>query len=60
MLTDEAGERSRVITLWETAEDELRARESRGAMRDRVAATVGMSVVGMDVCDVPVLELVES
>ena len=58
VLTDEAGERSRVITLWETAEDELRARESRGAMRDRVAATVGMTVVGMDVCGVPVLELV--
>ena len=57
VLTDEAGERSRVITLWATAEDELRARESRGAMRDRVAATVGMTVVGMDVCDVPVLEL---
>ena len=58
VLTDEAGERSRVITLWETADDELWARERRGAMRDGVAATVGMSVIGMDVCDVPVLEFV--
>lgn len=58
VLTDEEGERSRVITLWATAEDELRARGSRGAMRDRVAATVGMQVVAMEVCDVPVLELV--
>ncbi len=58
VLTDEAGERSRVITLWASAEDELRARESRGTMRDGVAATVGMTVVGMDVLDVPLLELV--
>jgi heme-degrading monooxygenase HmoA len=57
VLTDEGRQRSRVITFWETAEDEARARESRGAMRDSVASTVGMDVVDMEVCDVPVLEL---
>ncbi|MGE5689995.1 MAG: hypothetical protein ACM33B_05515 [Pseudomonadota bacterium] len=57
VLTDQDHERSRVITFWETAEDEARARESRAAMRDSVAATVGMNVVEIEVCDVPVLEL---
>ena len=60
VLTDEDRQRSRVITFWETAADEARARESRGAMRDSVASTVGMDVVDMEVCDVPVLELAEA
>jgi heme-degrading monooxygenase HmoA len=58
VLTDEEAKRSRVITLWETAEDEERARAGRGAMRDAVAAASGMKVVAFEVYDVPVFELV--
>ena len=60
VLTNEQGERSRVITFWDSAEDEARARASRGAMRDSVAATVGMEVDRMDLYEVPVLELVDA
>jgi hypothetical protein len=58
VLTDEGGAVSRVITLWETAEHERDARASRGAMRDRIAATAGMEVEGMEVYEVPALDLV--
>jgi hypothetical protein len=54
IFTDEKGERARVMTLWETAEAEERARASRGAMRDSLAATTGMTVQGMEIYDVPV------
>jgi heme-degrading monooxygenase HmoA len=57
VLTDEHGERARVITLWESAEAEERARASRGAMRDQTAAMVGMVVEGMELYEVPVLEI---
>lgn len=55
VLTDENGQRSRVITFWETPDDEVRAREGRGAMRDVVAAAAGMAVVAFEVYEVPVL-----
>jgi hypothetical protein len=42
-----------VITLWETAQDELAARRSRGAMRDQLMAIGGLQVVGFDVYEVP-------
>jgi hypothetical protein len=58
VLTDEEGERARVITLWDSPEAELAARPSRGAMRDTIARTAGMEVVGMELYSVPVLELV--
>jgi hypothetical protein len=57
VLTDEDRQRSRVITFWETAAALAGPRLVRGAMRDSVASTVGMDVVDMEVCDVPVLEL---
>jgi heme-degrading monooxygenase HmoA len=57
VLTDEDGRTSRVITLWDTAEAEARARTSRGAMRDQIAATTGMEVVGFEVYEVPVYEV---
>jgi hypothetical protein len=57
VFTDEAAGRSRVVTLWATREDELRARQSRGAMRDQVAIAAGMTVEGMEVYDVPALEI---
>jgi heme-degrading monooxygenase HmoA len=59
VLTDEEGERSRVITLWESHEDEQRARSSRAAMRDQIAATLGVIVESFEVYDVPVCELVD-
>jgi len=44
---------SRLITLWDKAEDEERARASRGAMRDQLAATAGIEVVAFEVFEVP-------
>jgi hypothetical protein len=58
VFTDEENGRARVVTLWETPEDELRARQSRAAMRDQVAFAVGMTVEGMELYDVPALEIV--
>jgi len=51
--------RSRVITLWETHDDEQRARASRGAMRDQLAGTMGVTVELFEVYEVPVFDLVE-
>jgi hypothetical protein len=59
VLTDQAAETARLITLWNTAEDEERARTSRGAMRDQLAATAGMEVVGFEVFDVAAHELLD-
>ena len=56
VLTEDA-ERSRVITFWETAEAEAKARRGRGAMRDQIAATSGMEVIDFGVFEVAVLEL---
>ena len=58
VLTDEGGEKARIITFWDTPEAEQRARSSRGAMRDKLVGTVGMEVVGMELYEVPVLDLV--
>lgn len=57
VFANEESQTSRVITLWETAEHEERSRASRGAMRDQIAATVGMEVVDFAVYDVPVCEV---
>jgi hypothetical protein len=51
------GERGRVFTLWETPEAVARARQSRGAMRDQVAAAVGMTVEKMELYNVPALDV---
>jgi hypothetical protein len=57
VFADEASDTARLITLWETAEDETRARASRGSMRDQLAATAGMEVVAFEVFDVLAHEL---
>jgi hypothetical protein len=53
VFVDQEARTSRVITLWETAADELAARHARGAMRDRLMALAGLEVVSFDVYDVP-------
>ena len=58
VLTNEGAQTAHLITLWNTPEDEERARESRGAMRDQLAATAGMEVVGFEVFEVVAHELV--
>jgi hypothetical protein len=58
VLTDEEGEQALMITLWETAEAEAKARQPRGAMRDRVAVTAGMTVEGMRLYEAPVVDVV--
>ena len=58
VMTDEEGEKARIITFWDSPEAEERARAGRGSMRDKLVGTVGMEVVGMEVYEVPVLDLV--
>ncbi len=53
VFVDEDEKTSRIITLWETASDELAAREARGALRDRLMALAGLEVVEFHVYDVP-------
>jgi hypothetical protein len=57
VFTDEAGQRSRVVTLWATPEAEENARAARGAMRDQLAATAGMAVEDFGVWEVAVFEV---
>jgi hypothetical protein len=58
VFTDEASGTARLITLWESREDEERARASRGAMRDQLATTAGMEVVAFEVFDVVAHEVI--
>lgn len=57
VLADEQGQRSQVITLWETHEAEAAARTARGAMRDQIAAMAGMAVVDFGVYEVAVYDV---
>lgn len=58
LLTDEGGQQAHVITLWDTREAEQESRAVRAEMRDKLAATVGMEVAGMEPFDVPVCEII--
>jgi hypothetical protein len=53
VFVDQNALTSRVITLWETAADELAARQARGAMRDQLMAMAGLEVVAFEVYEVP-------
>jgi hypothetical protein len=57
VLVDHEAHTARLITLWESAADEGRARASRGAMRDQLATTARMEVVDFGVFEVPALEI---
>ena len=59
VFTDEDAQSARLITLWDTSEAEARARTSRGAMRDQLAATAGVEVVSFEVFDVPGYEFLD-
>jgi heme-degrading monooxygenase HmoA len=56
ILTDQDGERARVITLWADAEAEANTRQARGAMREKVATVAGMQTEPMELYEVPVWE----
>ena len=58
VFTNEETQTAHLITLWNGPGDEERARESRGAMRDQLATTAGMEVVGFEVFEVVAHELV--
>ena len=60
VFTDDAAQTARLITLWDTADAESRARASRGAMRDQLATAAGMEVVEFSVFDVVAHEFVEA
>ena len=51
-------EKHGVITLWDTPKDEMSSRPARLSMHQSVSASVGMSLVGYEVFDVPVLDFV--
>jgi hypothetical protein len=57
VFVDEEARTARLITLWETAADEERARTSRGSMRDQLATTAGMDVIDFGVFEVPAWEI---
>ena len=57
VFTNEETQTAHLITLWNAPEDEERARESRGAMRDQLATTAGMEVVGFEVFEVVAHEI---
>jgi hypothetical protein len=57
MLTDEGSQTARVLTFWESPEDEVRSRSTRKTMRDRIAGTAGLDVVDYRVWEVPVWEI---
>ena len=59
VLSDPSEESSRIMTLWNTPEDELAARRSRGAMRDQLMEIAGLEVVAFDVYEVVGHEYVE-
>ena len=58
VLTNEDGQQAHVITLWDTREAERATRTTRAELRDKLAATVGMEVVGMEPYDMPVCEII--
>ena len=58
LLTDEDGEQAHVITIWEPREAERASRATRASLRDKLAATAGMEVVGMEPYDLPVFEII--
>ena len=53
VLVDDDEQTSRIITLWETAADEIAVREARGALRDRLMVMAGLRVVDFHVYEVP-------
>jgi hypothetical protein len=57
MLTDQSGGVARIITLWESSEAEVRARATRATMRDRLSATAGMTVEGLEIYELPVMQV---
>jgi hypothetical protein len=57
VFVDPSAGMARLVTLWETAADEERARASRGAMRDQLAAAAGMELVDFGAFDVIAWEL---
>jgi len=57
MLTDEPSGVARIITLWESSQAEVRARATRATMRDRLSATAGMTVEGLEIYDLPVMHV---
>jgi len=58
VFVDDDANTARLITLWDTAADEERARASRGAMRDQLATTAGMEVVEFGVFEVSAWDFV--
>lgn len=58
VFVDDDANTARLITLWDSAADEERARLSRGAMRDQLASAAGMEVVEFGVFEVPAWDFV--
>jgi hypothetical protein len=59
ILTDESREKARVLTFWESRAAAERSLTTRHALRDRMAATVGMEIESTESYVVATLQLVE-
>ena len=59
VFVDHDAGKARLVTLWDTAADEARARASRGAMRDQLAAAAGMEVIEFGAWDVIAWEVLQ-
>ena len=57
VLADEEARVARILTFWDSAEDEERTRGSRLAIRDKLTSTAGFEVVGTEPYEVQLLEL---
>ena len=58
ILTDETQEKARVLTFWESRAAAERSLTTRHALRDRMAATVGMEIESTESYVVATLQLV--
>ena len=58
ILTDEAQDKARVLTFWESPDAAERSLTTRHALRDRMAATVGMEIESTESYVVATLQLV--
>lgn len=59
ILTDETQEKARVVTFWESRDAAERSLTTRHALRDRMAATVGMEIESTESYLVATLQLVD-
>ncbi len=59
ILTNDDEQRARIVTFWDTPENEFRSRQGRHAMRSQIANAAELAIEEIEVYEVPVFELVD-